>query len=170
MNSSVLQDTGNPPFFSVSLRKFIVMSVCTLTMYQFYWFYKQWQLIRLRERSNISPVARTLFTFFYCYSCFERIRAYDSTSPNAQNVAAAPLAAAWIVSSLMWYMPEPAFLLGMLSPLALLPVQAEANRANAFAAPLHDRNARFTPVNWVAIVIGGPLFALALIGAFLVPK
>jgi hypothetical protein len=57
----------------------------------------------------------------------------------------------------------------MLSFVFILPVQALANSINATAAPDHDPNARFTPWNWVAVVVGGAILVLGIIGTFLPP-
>ena len=42
------------PMFSVSQGKLAVMSVCTMGIYEWYWFLKQWDGERKREREDIS--------------------------------------------------------------------------------------------------------------------
>ena len=66
-----------PLYFPVSPLKLIVLSVCTFGLYKFYWFYKNWCLIKERESSlsmqigfrdsGIMPFWRALFTVLYCY-------------------------------------------------------------------------------------------------------
>lgn len=68
-----------PVFFPASLLKLGVLSVYTVGLYEIYWFYKNWQLIRARERSNDSPFLRAFFALFFCYSCFARMRRQGST-------------------------------------------------------------------------------------------
>ena len=42
------------------------MSICTLGIYEIYWFYKNWRLIRDERQINISPLLRGIFSpFFY---------------------------------------------------------------------------------------------------------
>jgi hypothetical protein len=53
-----------PIFFAVSIPKFIVLSICSIGIYDLYWFYKNWQLVRAREQSDISPFWRAFFGIF----------------------------------------------------------------------------------------------------------
>jgi hypothetical protein len=39
-----------PTFFAVSISKFIVLSICSIGIYDLYWFYKNWQFVRARSR------------------------------------------------------------------------------------------------------------------------
>ena len=70
-------------FFPVSPLKLIVLSVCTFGFYEFYWFYRNWCLIKEREDSlsmrigfrslNMWPFWRALFSVLFCYSCFGNV-------------------------------------------------------------------------------------------------
>jgi hypothetical protein len=55
----------------------------------------------------------------------------------------------------------------MFACLFLVPVQMHVNRLNAASSPSHDRNARFSLWNWLAIIFGGLLVMLAVAGTFL---
>lgn len=80
------------------------------------------------------------------------------------RLAAGPLATAWILMMLIPAKGVTAMLyLG--SFIFFLPVQAYANKVNKHVAPGHDRNARFTAWNWVAVVVGGLLVVTAVIGS-----
>jgi hypothetical protein len=151
-------------FFAVSPVKMVVLSVCTLGIYQIYWFYKHWVLIRERSEPLIVPWARAFFGIFWCYSCFEFIREDERRLGVEPTLAAGPLAIGWIGTSLAWRLPEPYFLLGFLSPLLLVPAQQHINRINALVAPDHDKNSRFSAWNWLAVVIGAIFLGLVLLG------
>lgn len=151
------------PFFAVSTRKLAVMFLCTFSLYQYFWFYKNWQMVRLRTGEQITPVLRTFFAVFFCHALFSRIRD-QGASLGATRLAAGPLAALWIVLALMGNLPEPWFFLGFFSLVPLLTVQTVVNDINQAASPGHDPNDRFSPFNWVAIVIGVLFTAMALIG------
>ena len=45
-------------FFAVSPVKLVALSVCTLGIYQIYWFYKHWVLIKEHSEPHIVPWAR----------------------------------------------------------------------------------------------------------------
>jgi hypothetical protein len=151
-------------FFAVSPVKLVVLSVCTLGLYQIYWFYKHWVLIKARSEPLIVPWARALFGVFWCYSCFEFIRNEERHLDVEPTLPAGPLAVGWIAASLTWRLPEPYFLIGFLGPLLLIPVQQHINRINTLVAPDHDRNTRFSVWNWLVVVVGGIFIGLVMIG------
>lgn len=161
------ESAAQPPFFAVSLTKLLIMSVCTLSLYELYWFYRNWKCIKARERTNISPAPRAIFAYFYCYQCFSRIRDYDVEKTNRSNLAAGALAAGWIVTTLLWKLPDPYWWFSELAVFFLLPVQARVNQLNAEANPAHDRNARLRGWNWLAVVLGGALVLLAMVGTLM---
>ena len=158
---------GQPAFFPVSIPKLVVLSICTFGLYEVYWFYKNWQLIKARERSSILPVPRAIFAVFYCYACFARVRDFDAPGLPEPKLAAGLLAAAWIVLTLLQRLPDQYWLISFLAVAPILPVQNVANRINASISPGHDRNAKFTGWNWVVIAIGICVLVLAVIGSFL---
>ena len=159
---------AEPPFFAVSVAKLAVMSVCTFSLYEVYWFYKNWQ--RIAERELVWPLARAIFAVFYCYPCFARIRDHEGASQLGSRLYAVPMAIGFIATSLTWRLPEPWDWISLSSFLFLLPVQSYANRLNALACPSHDRNSRFRGWNWAAVLIGGALMLLAIAGMFLDPE
>jgi hypothetical protein len=155
-----------PPFFPVSLTKLAIMSICTLSLYEIYWFYQNWRRIKQREGGSLIPVARAIFGVIFCYACFARIRDHDA-SAGAAKLAAGPLAAGWIILTVSWKLPDPYWWVTMLAFLFMLPVQAHANRLNAAAAPGHDENSKFRGWNWVGILVGATFLLLAAIGTLL---
>lgn len=159
-----------PMYFPVSLTKFVVMHFCTLAIYQFYWFYENWKLIREREQSDASPFWRTFFAFLYCYTLFEKVRDSGASLKIGQSFSAQMLAGGWILSSMLWILPDPYGLVALLSIVFLIPVQQAANRINESLVPGHDRNEQFTAWNKVAVVIGTLLFILVVIGIFISHK
>lgn len=57
-----------PPFFPVSRLKLLVMFFSTLGLYQMYWLYKNWKMVRLRtDEKNIMPFWRAFFGVFFFY-------------------------------------------------------------------------------------------------------
>lgn len=155
------------PWFSVSLTKLVVMLLCTLMMYQLYWLYQQWRRVKEREQLDILPAARAFFAIFFVYQLFGKVREFDTPSGRNRSLAAGALAAGWIITSLLWRLPDPYWLVAFTGILFLLPVQAQANAINAEIDPAFDRNDRFTLLNWLVIVPGSLLYLLAMIGLWL---
>ena len=157
---------GVTMFFPVSTLKLVLMSLCTVGLYQLFWFYNNWTLLRERRESNGSPIWRAIFAILFCYPLFDRIRLKARSHDIATSLPAGPLAAGWIVFTLCARLPDPAFLLWPLSIACLVPVQKTVNAINAVTDPEHDPNARFSGWNIAALIIGGLLWLLALIGLF----
>lgn len=110
--SAVVADVGSaqtlssqPPFFAVSLLKLVVLSICTFGIYELYWFYKNWLLIKDREASAISPALRAVFAVFFCYQCLARIGDFATPALAKSRLAAGPLAVGWILTTLLNRLP-----------------------------------------------------------------
>jgi len=157
-----------PAYFPISIVKLLVMSFGTLGIYQFYWFYKNWQAHKARTQEDISPFWRTFFGIIYCYPLFRRIRDYGETL-QVPVAGLAGWAFAWILPSLLWRLPDPYWTAAFLAYFALIPAQRAVNRINERVAPGHDRNGRLRAWNWLAVFPGLPIFALAILGAFVQP-
>jgi hypothetical protein len=168
-NPSNLNDVqfAQPPFFAVSLLKLTVLSLVTIGIYELYWFYRHWMRIRERGEPNIMPFWRAFFAVIYCYPCFARIKLAGVRS----RIGAAPpfglLAICYILAKLSWKLSGPFLLISLLAVVFLLPIQSYVNRINAADSPEHDPNSRFSRWNWVAVVVGGICFILAVIGSFM---
>jgi hypothetical protein len=163
-------DGAQPPFFPVSILKLVVLSICTFGLYELYWFYKNWQAIKARERIDISPAPRAIFAVFYCYQCFARIRDFDTPTLASSKLAAGPLAIGWVVVTLLHKLPSSYWLVSMFAVAFFIPVQMCANRINTSVSPEHHPNARFTAWNWLGVALGSIWLALALVGSFAEPQ
>lgn len=174
--SAVVADVGSaqtlssqPPFFAVSLLKLVVLSICTFGIYELYWFYKNWQLIKDREGSTLSPALRAVFAVFFCYQCLARIGDFATPALAKSRLAAGPLAVGWILTTLLNRLPGGYGLAALLAVAFLIPVQSRANQINEALSPGHDPNSRFTFWNWVLVVCGLILVPLAVVGTFVTP-
>ncbi|MFC3653044.1 hypothetical protein ACFONN_15905 [Dyella humi] len=160
------KSNSEAPFFAVSPLKLAVMSIFTLGLYELYWFYKNWQCIKVREKENISPFWRAVFAYFFCYSLFSEMREWQKENGKGE-MPAGLLAFGWIIVTFMYRLPAPFWLTSMGSVAFLLPVQKVINDINLIEAPDHDPNAKIRGANWIAIVVGGLILALAFIGLFM---
>jgi hypothetical protein len=158
-----LVDQSNP-FFAVGVAKLAIMSIVTFGIYQVYWFYRHWNLVRARDRSDIWPVPRAIFAIFFVYALFQRFRSDAAEHGVPGTLAAGPLATVFILCNFVWRLPDPWWLLGFLTTVVLVQAQKVANEINLAASPKHDRNTHFSGWNWFGIVAGGLFWALVLIG------
>ena len=170
VDSPVKKIPASTPYFAVSTLKLVLMSLCTLGFYQFYWFYKNWVLIKEEENLDIMPFWRAVFSILYCYSLFDRI--HDSAKALSIKDSLSPgiLAIGWIVAKLFWKLPSPFFLAGYLSVFFIMSVQEVVNDINASAAPGHNKNENFTGLNILVLAVGGLFFIGVVFGAFLLEE
>ena len=162
-------DAARPelPYFSVSAAKLLVMTFCTSGLYGLYWFYKNWSLIKKRDAPTIRPFWRAFFALFFCHACFKDIRASAEKRGLQNPFNADAMAVGWILTTVLWRLPDPYWLVTHLAVLFLLPVQAAANEINRRDFPDHEVNSRFSGWNIFGIVVGGLLMVLSVLGTFM---
>ena len=170
----MIKEEAEPLFFPVSNVKLIVLSLCTLGLYQYYWFYKNWKIIKKREKFDIPPFWRAVFAVIFCYPLFARITTSSSSLGIETKIKPAILATLWIVLLVSPILPPlvanlPAWfsLMFLLAVFVLTPIQSTVNDINYKSAPEHDLNKRFSPINITVIIIGGILLIMTVIGTFL---
>ena len=155
------------PFFSVSVRKLVVMYVVTLGMYELYWFYRQWIAVRNFNQIYISPAARTVASVIFAFNLFKRILDTSTVTPAASIGLTAVLGTFLLATAVAGYFPPPYAVLAVLGPFPIVFMQMLANRANSRVDPTHAVNAKLTRLNWVAVVLGGTVVLLGIAAAVL---
>ncbi|MGZ9709662.1 hypothetical protein ACXX82_02435 [Glaciimonas sp. GNP009] len=158
------------PFFAVSITKLLVLSFCTFGLYQIVWLYRNWQLVKAREKINIVPFARALFAFLFCYQMFKKIRDFKTPNTSQGKLHAGSLTIAWIVVASISRLGHICLLISLMAPIFFVPVQIRVNQINHAVTPDHDKNDRFSVLNWLTIVIGGVLFMAVIIGSLVLMK
>ncbi len=63
-----------PEYFTISPAKFILMSVLSFSLYELYWFYKNWEIHKQATMENTSPFWRAFFAPLYAWSFFNKIK------------------------------------------------------------------------------------------------
>lgn len=156
-----------PPYFPVSTTKLVVMTLCTFGLYEVYWFYKNWSLIKKRDSLEIMPFWRGVFSVFFCHGCFKDISAGEEKAGLQKSFNYDAMAIGWILLTVLWRLPDPYWLVTNLAVLFLIPVQTAANEINRTVSPNHELNSSYGGWNIFGIVVGGIMFALSLVGAFM---
>jgi hypothetical protein len=139
----------------VRLGKFCVLSLATFGLYDIVWFYRNWRYVRDSEGSRVWPVARAFFGPLFYYGLLKRL-----SVPGPVG-----LAAAYLLLTALWRLPDPYWLFASLSFVALLPALSAINALNGGAAP------EIPSYGWrkrsVAVAcVGSVIFAFAGIGMF----
>ncbi len=162
--SRITTSESAPVYFSVSKQKLIVLSLCSLGLYEVYWFYKNWGLVRHRTGQEISPFWRAIFAPLFCYSLFKSVKQSADSHGNPSEISPGWLAFAYIAITITWRLPDPVWLVSLFTFLPLLAVQGVINSINLKNAPTADLNDHYTGKNIVVIVFGGLLLILGVLG------
>ena len=157
-----------PPFFPVSTQKFIVLAICTFTIYERYWCYQNWKRVKSATGENLSPFWRAVFAPFWGFKLFRRV--YDRAVSDKIAVGWHPviLGILYLVWPLAKVLPDPWWMIWIASFLPAVPVVQTANRVNQQGLTA-DPNATYSGANVVEILLGGLVLALLFVGA-LAPK
>ncbi len=149
--------------FPVATHKFIVLSLCSFSIYELYWFYQNWKRIRDSSREAISPFWRAAFGVFWAIPLFRRIRRRAEASGLAVGWSAGALGTLFIILSILWRLPDPWWLISFGSLVALVPVVQTCQQINVSAQNPEGLNNEYTTANVATIVIGGLLLVLSVI-------
>ncbi|MFH1715230.1 MAG: hypothetical protein ABH857_03430 [Elusimicrobiota bacterium] len=152
-------------FFPVSKMKLAVMSLCTLGIYDIYWFYKYWVYIKKKTGENIMPITRAVIAIIFCYQCFAHV-SNEVEKHNIKLSKSALYLTIWYVLFLIFGLAPVLVIIGMLKFIPLLYIQEAVNKANAKSAPDMDPNSRITWKNILAMIPGAILLLINIIGLF----
>jgi hypothetical protein len=150
-------------FFDVSVLKLVVMSIVTFGFYELYWFYRHWRMAKDRGE-DVTPWARALFAVFFVYPLFKNVRQAGRAASVDAAANAGGLAALFILLQISWRLPDPFWLAAFATVVPLAIVQRDIGRIHRAMGLDPGINSRFTGKNYLAIVIGGLLVLLILVG------
>ncbi len=150
-------------YYAVPKTKFILLFVCTLGLYQLYWFAKNWMLIRQQEKSKIKPIARAIFSILFYSDLANRVLKTARTMGYSKQYSPTFLAIAYFATSLTWRLPGAWLLIGFISFLPLIPVVQATNFINEHSEDATiDSNYHIGEI--IAAILGGIYLLLMIIG------
>ena len=158
---------AQPVFFPVSVSKLLVMFVCTFGLYQYYWFYQNWKLEQARSRKKMIPFWRAVFAVGWAQPLFDRIARRAQDEGLRPGFSASPMGGLFAVLTLLVKLPDPYWLVTLLTIVPVLYVHRTATAINRKAAPDAPVNAKLSGLNILGVVIGGLLLLVVLLGTFL---
>jgi uncharacterized membrane protein len=150
------------PWFPVARHKLIVMSVTTLSMYQIYWFFKNYQRMNQRTGSGGSPFWRAVLAPITAHGLFSHVRSDAQSRFIAVSWSSAGLAVIYFGLTLICFFDYPWWTLALGSVFALVPVHATMEEVNRKIAPNSVRNDSYSAANAVFIVLGVTLTVVGL--------
>jgi hypothetical protein len=153
-------------FFTPSTTKLVVMSICTLGAYEFYWFYKNWSILKNAGR-KCNPLLRSLFSPLFAYSCFREIRKLQIKNNVHLKFPITFLSITYFILTMTSILPDPYWLTSFLTFLPVVLANKVALAINQVQFPGFISNDKFSKWNWFGIILGGIVLVLAVLGAFL---
>jgi hypothetical protein len=163
-------------YFTLPLIRFVLLSVLTFGIYELYWFYRNWKIIKVAEGKDIRPFWRAVFWIFFCYGLFKRALASAKRRAYPRSFSPGWLTAAYIILSVIsglyarsnslnfsYFIGSVAVCL--LAPLPLLPVLRAMAYNNEKAGFSSATKKMFTGGQVVLIVLGTVVWLLMAIGA-----
>ena len=152
-----------PSYYAVPPLKFIAMSICTFGIYEIYWSYKNWQFVRDRDDRKIMPFWRAFFYPLWHYMLLSELNKSLQSSTLSSIGVRAFLAVLVFVLNALWKLPDPYWLVSILTFAGFLPVLL-AMRTRAPEAETQQQTRSFHPSNLVAYLLGGPMVAFVVLG------
>lgn len=152
--------------FPVATHKFLILSLCSLNLYQLYWFYQNWKRMRDSSGEALSPFWRAFFAVLWVIPFLRHVARNAEASGVPVRWSAFGLGAAFILFSLLWRLPDPWWLLAFGTGPVLIPVVKTCRDINQTAEHPDHPNDRYSAGNVATIVLGGLFLVLILVAAF----
>ena len=154
-------------YFTVGTIKFALMSLTTFGLYEAYWFYRNWKVIRDREGSQIWPFWRGVFGVFWTFSLGKKLLIDAKERSIAIELPATKLGIVYFVVNSLYRLPGQYWLLSLLAFIAILPFETAARRLNGNGGLSEPTSGTYS--GWIiAWLIFGSLFLLlAIVGSFI---
>jgi hypothetical protein len=171
MQPLVETDSPEETYFPVSCTKLVVLSFCTLGIYEIYWAWRCWEFIRDRDETRFNPFWRSVYIshlFFNFLLFWDVFRSTGQSKPRALGMSFSlglTFAALWIWGFL--FADSPLWSITLLGFFVPVPIQRQINAFNRAKHPGHDPNRSFSRGNLVVVAIGGLALLLALVGSLL---
>jgi hypothetical protein len=172
---------GENAFYVVSARKFTILFLITVGLYQLYWFYQHWSIYKARAQyddamdRDIWPVARAIFAIFFVHSLCREVTAYAASKGREISsglFAPTLLTLLLIVSSVfdrmswkeIWSPYSDVLSLVMLLPLWIVSMRAQQYINACCGDEKGSSNNDLTGANLAWIIVGTLFWILVLIG------
>lgn len=105
----------------INLNKFIVLSIISFGLYPIWWIYKAWRFYQQKENLDIMPAARAIFSIFFLTSLFNKILSFAKEKGYEEHFYSVGLFIGFIVGNFLAKLPDPFWLISILSFVFLIP-------------------------------------------------
>ena len=155
-------------FYPMSLSKFLALSISTFGAYIYYWMYRNWKFIQLKENVSMMPIARGIFSAFWFYPLFKALKQDSELRFNENKVLATTLAVifaiAYFVISVILNQSEQTdiTLVYLILPLLFIPCVNYINVVNSEDTQGYDYNSKWKIRHIITMLLFMPLWGLTV--------
>lgn len=146
--------------------QFVLLSIITVSFYNFYWFLRTWRQLRAQENWDISPGWRLVGLFipilnlFLMYDLFKYIRNVARARDCERLFSPGLMLIVWILITALVRLPDPYWLMALLT---VLPIGVLQNVLNTYWSKTQPNLAMRTSLSFGQIwlfILGAVLWAL----------
>lgn len=160
-------DSNTFPYpYVISIPKLIILSITTFGIYDFYWFYKQFKSFKAEKDWNINPWLRAFFAGLMSYSLFRKVSGATEKFDKKRKINAFGSCILYFSINILWKLPDPYWLLSLLSFIPLIPIQDNINFYWKKKYGNKVVRSKFGKSNYIWSIIGGILVLLAFLATF----
>ncbi|MFI8009777.1 hypothetical protein [Acinetobacter sp. ABJ_C4_1] len=147
----------------ISVNKFIFLSFISFGLYQIWWIFKAWRFFLIKDKLNIMPAARAVFSIFFLYSLFNRIKNYAKEQGYINDFSSGWMYLAYLITTLLVYLPDPYWLISLCDIIFLIPAFKALNYAQKQIVTTIEQE-KFNTSQIILIIIGSIMWLLIFIG------
>ncbi len=99
----------------ISVNKFVLLSIFSLGLYQIWWIYKAWRFYKQKEKLDIMPAGRAIFSIFFLNSLFKKNLEYAQEKGYDESYSSGSLFAGFLILNFASRLPSPFGLVSLFS-------------------------------------------------------
>jgi hypothetical protein len=155
----------------ISLKKFIILCIASFGLYQIWWMFKAWRFFQTKEQIKIMPAARAIFSLFFFYSLFERIRQYAKKTRYSKDFSPLGMFVGYLVATMITRSPDPYWFIALFSFIFYIPAFQALNFAKKHTKNLTTIDQEnFNTSQIIVIIIGVIVWSFLLLGFALLAR
>ncbi len=152
----------------ISVDKFIVLSIVSFGLYNVWWMYKAWRFFSQKDRLDIMPAARAIFSIFFLISLGDRILVYAREKGYNNNYSSVLLLIGFVIVNLMSRLPDPFWLVSIASFIFLIPPFMALNYAKRHSTELLVTEQTSYNGRQIGLIVFGVIFWLLVLLGLLI--
>ncbi|HJW29080.1 MAG TPA: hypothetical protein VJ508_07490 [Saprospiraceae bacterium] len=155
----------------LTVRQFVLLCLLSFNLYIVWWMYSSWRFFKFRQDYSIQAALRTLIVPVYLYGLFRRIRLFAAENSYASDYSPVLLFVGAILLSSLSALPEPLWLLSLLTLVCYIPPFKALNHGIEQCKDYETtRQTGFTTGQTIVLVVGGIFWILIIIAFIFVRK